>query len=109
MTQERLKDLAVLSIHSEVARTIDLDELKNDFAELKVRKRIVILGPQKNCNSLYIYWIMKAVCGLEHLLRFFRALMPCPTKHFLSAEHKGPSQHITPVPWHSLDDLGEIY
>ena len=38
MTQDRLTDLAVLSIESEIARTVDFDDIIHYFANLKARK-----------------------------------------------------------------------
>lgn len=38
MTQERLFDLAVFSIESEITRKINFKEVINDFATMKARK-----------------------------------------------------------------------
>ena len=38
MTQERLCDLALLSIECEIAKVVDFKEIINDFANLIVRK-----------------------------------------------------------------------
>ena len=38
MTQDRLNDLAVLSIESEIARTIDFNDIIHDFANMRACK-----------------------------------------------------------------------
>eukprot|EP00112_Aurelia_sp_Birch-Aquarium-sp1_P025206 Seg827.5 transcript_id=Seg827.5/GoldUCD/mRNA.D3Y31 product="hypothetical protein" protein_id=Seg827.5/GoldUCD/D3Y31 len=38
MTQDRLTDFAMLSIESEIARTVDFNDIIHDFANMKVRK-----------------------------------------------------------------------
>ena len=38
MTQDRLCDLALLSIECEIANIVDFKDIINDFAHLKVRK-----------------------------------------------------------------------
>ena len=38
MIQDRLTDLAVLSIESELARTVDFKDIIHDFADMKARK-----------------------------------------------------------------------
>ena len=41
MTQDRLTDLAVLSIESEVARTVDFKDIIHDFANMKALKSLL--------------------------------------------------------------------
>ena len=38
MTQDRLKNLSVLSIEREIARTVDFNDIIHDFANMKARK-----------------------------------------------------------------------
>ena len=43
MIQERLNDLAILSIENELARQVNFDELIDTFASRKARKAIYII------------------------------------------------------------------
>ena len=81
MTQERLTDLAVLSIESELARAVDFKDIINDFANMKARKVLfralqtfifVILFYKNKWNDVLYSWIP----FLHNLLAIFSNIIP---------------------------------
>src|SRR5688572_33258976 len=53
MTQQRLQALSLMCIESEVLQSVDFDDIINDFAKQKTRKRDLIVGNEREYVVAY--------------------------------------------------------
>ena len=54
MTQNRLTDLAVLSIESEIARTVEFKDIRHDLVNIEAQKRIVLSVTNRRIEVLIL-------------------------------------------------------
>lgn len=58
MTEERLSDLAVLSIEEDVARNLNISDIIDEFSNVDKNRRIVLFHINYQLNHTYTYIII---------------------------------------------------
>eukprot|EP00794_Sanderia_malayensis_P017863 gene17863-19644_t len=61
LTQEKLTDLAVLSIENDIAKTLDFKDIINDFANMKARKLLFQVSSTTTAGNYVKYCIFATI------------------------------------------------